>query len=50
MIRRNFLKTILIANIGALAIENRLFAKELFSKSILKEEFIAMQHGESKLL
>ena len=37
MIRRNFFKKILIATIGALIMSNKLFAKEIFSKSVLKD-------------
>ena len=37
MIRRSFLKKILIATIGILAMSNKLFAKEIFSKSIVKD-------------
>ena len=37
MIRRNFLKKLLITTIGILAMSNKLFAKEILSKSVVKD-------------
>jgi len=37
MIRRSFLKKILIATVGILAMSNKLLAKEIFNKSIIKD-------------
>ena len=37
MLRRNFLKKILISTIGIIAMSNKLFAKEMFSKPIFKD-------------
>ena len=37
MLRRNFLKKILISTISIIAMSNKLFAKEMFSKPIFKD-------------
>ena len=37
MIRRSFLKKLLITTIGILAMSNKLFAKEVLSKSVVKD-------------
>jgi len=37
MLRRNFLKKILISTIGLIAMSNKLFAKEIFNKPIFKD-------------
>ena len=37
MLRRNFLKKIIVFTIGIMSISNKLFAKEIFSKAIFKD-------------
>jgi len=49
MIRRNFLKKILIATIGILALSNKLFAKEVFNKSVFKDGIFYNNYIDHKM-
>ena len=49
MIRRSFFKKILIATIGILAMSNKLFAKEIFSKSAVKDDIFYNNYIDHKM-
>jgi len=49
MIRRSFLKKLLVATIGILAMSNKLFAKEIFSKSVVKDGIFYNNYIDHKM-
>ena len=49
MLRRNFLKKILISTIGIIAMSNKLFAKEMFSKPIFKDGIFYNNYIDHKM-
>ena len=49
MIRRSFLKKLLVAAIGILAMSNKLFAKEIFSKSVVKDGIFYNNYIDHKM-
>ena len=49
MLRRNFLKKILISTIGIIAMSNKLFAKEIFSKPIFKDGIFYNNYIDHKM-
>ena len=49
MIRRSFLKKLLITTIGILAMSNKLFAKEIFSKSVVKDGIFYNNYIDHKM-
>jgi len=49
MIRRNFIKKILISTIGLIAMSNKLFSKEIFNKPISKDGIFYNNHISHKM-
>ena len=49
MLRRNFLKKIIVFTIGIMSISNKLFAKEIFSKAIFKDGIFYNNYIDHKM-
>ena len=49
MLRRNFLKKIIVFSIGIMSISNKLFAKEIFSKAIFKDGIFYNNYIDHKM-